>query len=88
MENYIVKRYEENAELEKAIKSLTNQVMVVENWLWNFSKNYLEKNYNDENLYIWYIEQEGKILATMMLKKLEDSVGRIDIKLKRKIKCI
>ena len=88
MENYIVKRYEENAQLEKAIKSLTNQVMVVENWLWNFSKNYLEKNCNDENLYIWYIEQEGKILATMMLKKLEDSVGRIDIKLKRKIKCI
>lgn len=38
----------------------------------------LEKNYNDENLYIWYIEQEGKILATMMLKKLKDSVGRIE----------
>lgn len=33
MENYIVKRYEENVELEKAIKSLTNQVMVVENRL-------------------------------------------------------
>ena len=36
MKNYIVKRYEENAQLEKAIKSLTNQVMVVENRLWNF----------------------------------------------------
>ena len=36
MENHIVKRYEENAQLEKAIKSLTNQVMVVENRLWNF----------------------------------------------------
>ena len=36
MENYIVKRYEETAQLEKAIKSLTNQIMVVENRLWNF----------------------------------------------------
>ena len=36
MENYIVKRYEENAQLEKAIKSLTNQIKVVENRLWNF----------------------------------------------------
>ena len=36
MENYIVKRYEENAQLEKAIKSLTNQIMVVENRLLNF----------------------------------------------------
>ena len=36
MENYIVKRYEENAEVEKAIKNLTNEVMVVENRLWNF----------------------------------------------------
>ena len=33
MENYIVKRYEENAQLEKAIKSLTNHIMVVENRL-------------------------------------------------------
>lgn len=33
MENYIVKRYEENTQLEKAIKSLTNQIMVVENRL-------------------------------------------------------
>lgn len=33
MENYIVKRYEEIAQLEKAIKSLTNQIMVVENRL-------------------------------------------------------
>ena len=33
MENYIVKRYEENAQLEKAIKSLTYQIMVVENRL-------------------------------------------------------
>lgn len=33
MENYIVKKYEENAQLEKAIKSLTNQIMVVENRL-------------------------------------------------------
>ena len=33
MENYIVKRYEENAQLEKEIKSLTNQFMVVENRL-------------------------------------------------------
>lgn len=33
MENYIVKRYEENAQLEKAIKCLTNQIMVVENRL-------------------------------------------------------
>lgn len=33
MENYIVKRYEENAQLEKAIKSLTKQIMVVENRL-------------------------------------------------------
>lgn len=33
MENCIVKRYEENAQLEKAIKSLTNQIMVVENRL-------------------------------------------------------
>lgn len=33
MENYIVKRYEENAQLEKAIKSLTNQIIVVENRL-------------------------------------------------------
>lgn len=33
MENYIVKRYKENAQLEKAIKSLTNQIMVVENRL-------------------------------------------------------
>ena len=33
MENYIVKIYEENAQLEKAIKSLTNQIMVVENRL-------------------------------------------------------
>lgn len=33
MENYIVKRCEENAQLEKAIKSLTNQIMVVENRL-------------------------------------------------------
>lgn len=33
MKNYIVKRYEENAQLEKAIKSLTNQIMVVENRL-------------------------------------------------------
>lgn len=33
MENYIVKRYEEKAQLEKAIKSLTNQIMVVENRL-------------------------------------------------------
>ena len=33
MENYIVKRYEENAQLQKAIKSLTNQIIVVENRL-------------------------------------------------------
>lgn len=36
MEEYIVRRYEENDELEKAIKNLTNEVMVVENRLWNF----------------------------------------------------
>ena len=33
MEGYIVKRYEENLELEKAIKNLTIDVMVVENRL-------------------------------------------------------
>ncbi len=33
MEEYIVRRYEENDELEKAIKNLTNEVMVVENRL-------------------------------------------------------
>lgn len=44
----------------------------------NFKDHYLEKDYNDKNLYIWYIEENGKILATMMLKTLEDSVGRIE----------
>ena len=33
MGEYIVRRYEENFELEKAIKNLTNEVMVVENLL-------------------------------------------------------
>ena len=33
MGEYIVRRYKENDELEKAIKNLTNEVMVVENWL-------------------------------------------------------
>lgn len=36
MGEYIVRRYKENDELEKAIKNLTNEVMVVENRLWNF----------------------------------------------------
>lgn len=31
MGEYIVRRYKENDELEKAIKNLTNEVMVVEN---------------------------------------------------------
>lgn len=31
MEQYVVKRYEKNTELENAIKKLTNEVMVVEN---------------------------------------------------------
>jgi hypothetical protein len=39
----------------------------------------LEKDYNDENLYIWYIEENGKILATMMLKILEDLEHMLDI---------
>lgn len=33
MGEYIVRRYKENNELEKAIKNLTNEVMVVENRL-------------------------------------------------------
>jgi hypothetical protein len=33
MGEYIVRRYKENDELEKAIKNLTNEVMVVENRL-------------------------------------------------------
>ena len=33
MENFIVKRYEENAQLEKAIKSLTKQIKVVDHTL-------------------------------------------------------
>ena len=44
----------------------------------NFAEHYLNKDYNDENLYIWYIEKNGKIIATMMLKKVEESVGRIE----------
>ncbi len=43
-----------------------------------FEEHYLNKNYNDENLYIWYIEENGKVLATMMLKKIEDNIGRIE----------
>lgn len=38
----------------------------------------MNKNYNDENLHIWYIEQEGKILATMMLKQLDKNIGKIE----------
>ena len=45
----------------------------------NFKDHYLEKDYNDENLYIWYIEENGKILATMMLKILEDLEHMLDI---------
>lgn len=29
-------------------------------------------------MYIWYIEKEGKVIATMMLKILEESIGRIE----------
>lgn len=43
-----------------------------------FEEKYLSKDYNDEDLYIWYIEEEEKVIATMMLKKLDENIGRIE----------
>lgn len=43
-----------------------------------FEEKYLNKNYDAENLYIWYIQQEEKVIATMMLNKLDKEIGRIE----------
>lgn len=43
-----------------------------------FKQDYLERNYNDPNLNIWYIENENGIIATMMMKKIEDNIGKIE----------
>lgn len=77
MQEYNIKKYQANEQIEKAIKDLTISILVEEHAL-PFKEHYLEKDYNDANLHIWYAEKDGKVVATMMLKKISNDTGKIE----------
>lgn len=78
MEEINVKKYYTDKLIEENIKKLTVEVLSKEVGLSRYENFYRARDFEDKDLHIWYIEKEGAILATMMLKILDNNIGRIE----------
>lgn len=43
-----------------------------------FKQDYLQRDYNNPNLNIWYIKKENDVIATMMLNKIDETTAKIE----------
>ncbi len=78
MEEYVVKKYRNDELIEKEIKKLTINVMVEENGFGIFKDDYLNRDYKDEKLHIWYIEDNNSIISVVMLKEIGNNIGKVE----------
>ena len=77
MQTFTIKKYENDINVSKKIKELIVKVLVNEHGFEEFKNDYMQKDYNEQNLHIWYIENQDKDVIASMLLEIDGKVGKL-----------